>query len=124
MPEELALIPSLNLKSIEIETIKLSFEKVVKKLLHIVDQLASFQVVVKVRTDEFLCTNPIDFAELCGMHMQNHPHYASTDESLNTLKKTFRLEVLAKPDPYQVYYFHHLNENSRKKLVIITKKAA
>ena len=51
MPEELAFIPSLNLESIEIEAVKISYAKEVKKLLHIVDQIASFQVVVKIRTD-------------------------------------------------------------------------
>ena len=51
LPEELALIPSHNLESIEIKAVKISYEKVVNKLLHIVDQLASHNAVVTVRTE-------------------------------------------------------------------------
>ena len=70
--EEFGLIPSLNLKSNEIEAVNISYAKVVKKLLRIVDQLASPQVVVRVRADKFTGFSVYAITELCALQIQTH----------------------------------------------------
>lgn len=112
LPEEIALIPSQNLRNIDIKT-ELLVQVQITKLLGIIEQLASFQTVVTVRTE-------------CAVVDVQEPKEISSMSTLSSLMKpsedTFNLDLQRFSDNYTVLTYTHTDERSRKKLVIITQK--